>query len=190
MSNLTVTVDPTSAKAPVLTAGDISPAVMMDFENTALDFFVAKSVPADKQVAMVVPGLKDIHICDWLAADHKHLIALPFPGFMKELRENYLHQDWEDQVHNNILMLTLAGANTTFWNWVQHLLKLNCLLQGRLLCLMTHHYAITLKLIWTMISKCVSNTVMLTRTRLSNPGLPLSASLTKLNLLRLNGSEI
>jgi len=44
------TVEPTSAKAPILTEGDISPAIMMDFENTALDFFVSKSVSADKQV--------------------------------------------------------------------------------------------------------------------------------------------
>ena len=35
MSTL-VTVDPTSAKAPILTQGDISLVLMMDFENAAL----------------------------------------------------------------------------------------------------------------------------------------------------------
>ena len=45
---------------PALTAGDILPVVMMDFENAAEDFFIAKSVPADKQAVMVIPGLKDI----------------------------------------------------------------------------------------------------------------------------------
>lgn len=59
MSTL-ATVDPTGAKVPILTAGNISPVVMMDLENAAQDFFVAKSVPANKQVAMVIPGLKDI----------------------------------------------------------------------------------------------------------------------------------
>ena len=128
MSTLAATVDPTSAKAPVLTAGDISPTVMMDFENTTQDFFVAKSVPMEKQIAMVILGLKDIHIYDWIAADCAYLVALPFADFMKELRANYLHQDWEDQVQNDILTLTLANTKITFWNWAQHLLTLNCLL--------------------------------------------------------------
>ena len=46
------TVDPTSAKAPM--------AMMMEFENTVLDFFNSKSVPTEKQVTMVIPGIKDL----------------------------------------------------------------------------------------------------------------------------------
>ena len=41
MSTLTA-VEPTSTKAPILTEGDISPAIMMDFENAALNFFCVK----------------------------------------------------------------------------------------------------------------------------------------------------
>jgi len=132
MATPTATVDPTSVKVPILTAGDISPTVMMDFENAAQDFFVTKSVPAEKQVVIVIPGVKDICIRDWITADHEHLIALLFIEFMKELQSNYLHQDWEDQVHNNILTSTLANAKMTFWNRAQHLLKLNCLLRRTL----------------------------------------------------------
>ena len=90
------TVEPTSAKAPVLTEGDISPAVMMDFENAALDFFVSKSVPSEKQVTMIIPGIKDLRIRDWISAERACLVELPFINFMKEMRANYLHQDWED----------------------------------------------------------------------------------------------
>jgi len=61
MSTL-ATVEPTSGKAPVLTTGDLTPAVVMDFENAAQDFFVAKSVPPEKQVSLILPGIKDIHI--------------------------------------------------------------------------------------------------------------------------------
>jgi len=123
-------VEPTSAKAPVLTAGDISPGVMMDFKNAALDFFISKSVPDDKQVTMIIPGIKDLHICDWIATKHARIVALPFAEFMTEMRFNYLPQDWEDQVHNDILMSTLTTSKMSFWNWSQHLLKLNCLLHG------------------------------------------------------------
>jgi len=68
MSTL-ATVEPTSAKAPILTEGDISPVVMMDFENAALDFFVSKLVPAEKQVTMIIPRIKDLRIRDWISAE-------------------------------------------------------------------------------------------------------------------------
>jgi len=123
-------VEPTSTKAPVLTAGDISPAVMMDFENAALDFFVSKSVPAEKQVTMIIPGIKDLRICDWISAECMRLVDLPFSEFMSEMRSTYLHQDWEDQIRNQILTSTLASSKVSFWNWSQQLLKLNCLLCG------------------------------------------------------------
>jgi len=126
----TASVEPTSGKAPVLTAGDISPAVMMDFENAALDFFVAKSVPAEKQVTMIIPGIKDLRIRNWITAERECIIALSFANFVSELHTNYLQQDWEDQVRNDILTSTLSTSKTSFWNWSQHLLKLNCLLWG------------------------------------------------------------
>jgi len=92
MSTIT-TVEPTSAKAPVLTEGDISPAVMMDFENATLNFFVSKSIASEKQVTMIIPGIKDLRICDCISAEHGHLVKLPFVDFMKGMRSNYLHQD-------------------------------------------------------------------------------------------------
>jgi len=58
----TATVEPMSRKAPILTNGDVTPSVMMEFENTCYDFFEAKSVPQDKQVAFILPGIRDLHI--------------------------------------------------------------------------------------------------------------------------------
>ena len=95
MSTL-ATVDPTSAKAPILTQGDISPAVMMEFENAALDFFNSKSVPAEKQVTMFIPGIKDLRIRDWITAERARIVALPFADFMSEMCLNYLPPNWED----------------------------------------------------------------------------------------------
>ena len=103
---------------------------MMDFENAAFSFFVSKSIPSEKQVSMIIPGIKDLRICDWISAEHVHLFELPFIDFMKEMRVNYLHQDWEDQIRNQILTSTLTSSKTLFWNWSQKLLKLNCLLHG------------------------------------------------------------
>ena len=90
------TVEPTSSKAPVLTTGDLTLAVAMDFENVAQDFFVAKSVPPKKQVSLILPGIKDIQIHDWITANRACITSLSFDGFIKELCENYLQNDWED----------------------------------------------------------------------------------------------
>lgn len=51
---------------PFLTTGDISLAIMMNFETAAQDFFVTKSMHMDEHVAMVIPGLKDTRIHNWL----------------------------------------------------------------------------------------------------------------------------
>ena len=129
MATLT-TIDPTSAKAPILTQGDISPVVMMEFENTALNFFISKSVPVDKQVTMIIPGIKDLCICDWITTKCAHIVEMPFADFMTKMRLNYIPPDWEDQVCNEILTSTLTASHTSFWNWSQQLFKLNCLLHG------------------------------------------------------------
>jgi len=129
MSTL-ATVEPTSGKALVLTASDLTPAVAMDFKNAAQDFFVAKSVPADKQVSLILPGIKDIHVHDWIMADQARITSLTFIDFIKELHENYLQNDWEDQIRNDILTSTLASSKKSFWNWSQQLLSLNCLLRN------------------------------------------------------------
>ena len=53
---------------------------------------------------------------------------------MAEMRSNYLHQDWEDQIQHQILTSTLVLSKLSFWNWSQHLIKLNCLLHGTTSC--------------------------------------------------------
>ena len=110
MSTL-ATVEPTNGKAPVLTTGDLMPAVAMDFENTAQDFFVAKSVPAEEQVSLILPGIKDIQICDWITVDHARISSLPFNKFIKELHLNFFQNNWEDQICNEILTSTLMMSS-------------------------------------------------------------------------------
>ena len=124
------TVEPTSGKAPVLTNGDVTPAVMMEFENACYDFFEVKSVPAGKQVAFILPGIRDLRIHNWIAADRAAIVALPFATFMSQLCDNYLHPDWEDHIRDEILKSHLDPNKQSFWDWSQHVIKLNCLLRN------------------------------------------------------------
>jgi len=126
----TATVKPTSGKAPILTSGDVMPSVMMEFENACHDFFEAKSVPQDKQAAFILPSIRDLCIWNWITADQPTIIALPFASFMTQLHSNYLHPDWEDHGHDEILNSRLDPNKESFWALSQYMIKLNCLLHN------------------------------------------------------------
>jgi hypothetical protein len=48
-----------SAQPPTLLAGDISPAVMREFEDCCIGYFENKEIAEDKQVHKILAGLKD-----------------------------------------------------------------------------------------------------------------------------------
>ena len=49
---------------------------------------------------------------------------------MSQLCDNYLHPDWEDHVRDEILKSCLDPNKQSFWDWSQHVIKLNCLLHN------------------------------------------------------------
>src|ERR1700691_620857 len=126
------TVEQTSpSKVPILTAGDISPAVMRQFHHACLNYFVHKKVIADDQVSMIIGGLLDHRIADWISADRERIVALPFTAFITEFRTNYLAEDWEEDTLRELLMMT--QGNSTFWDYAIALQSKNSLLRGNTL---------------------------------------------------------
>ena len=84
------------SKVPVLHAGDITPAVMREYEDACNGYFDHKDINADKQVRMIIAGIKDPCIRDWIASERTRIQSLSFADFMTEFRTNYLHEDWEE----------------------------------------------------------------------------------------------
>ena len=76
------------SKVPILTAGDISPAVMRQFEHACKNYFIHKKVIADDQVSLIIGGILDDHVTDWIIAERERLIALSFDAFMMEDRKS------------------------------------------------------------------------------------------------------
>ena len=103
------------SKVPVLTAGDISPATMWQFEHACMNYFIHKKVIMDDQVSLIIGGILDDHVGDWIVSDHDHLIALPFNAFMTEFHPNYLAEDWEEDTLCKVLLMTLGMG--TFWDY-------------------------------------------------------------------------
>ena len=77
-------------------AGDISPATMCQFEHTCMNYFIHKKVIADNQVSLIIGGILDDRVGDWIVSDRDRLIALSFDDFMTEFHTNYLAEDWEE----------------------------------------------------------------------------------------------
>jgi len=73
-------------RIPLLTAGEISPLVMHQWEMACKDFFSAsKKVEVADHVATILPGLKDLCAHNWVATHHADLVALSFDDFIVDL---------------------------------------------------------------------------------------------------------
>ena len=99
------------SKVPILTVGDISPAVMCQFKHVWLNYFIHKKVVPDDQVSLIVSGLLDNHV-DWIRSDCEHIVTLPFTAFMVEFCENYLMEDWEEDMLGELTQGTSSFGTT------------------------------------------------------------------------------
>jgi len=115
------------SKVPVLMVGDISPATMCQFEHACMNYFVHKKVITDNQVSLIIGGILDDCVGDWIVSDRARLIGISFEAFMIEFRTNYLAEDWEDSLHELLLMTQGSG---TFWDYAITLQSKNSLLRG------------------------------------------------------------
>src|ERR1700720_3917987 len=112
-------------------AGDISPAIMHQFEHACLNYFIHKKVVLDDQVSLVVNKILDNRLMDWFGLDRECISTLPFVAFVIEFRENCLAKDWEEDMLCKLLSLT--QGITSFWDYTVTIQAKNSLLHGTVL---------------------------------------------------------
>ncbi|GBE82211.1 hypothetical protein SCP_0405940 [Sparassis crispa] len=115
-------------KVPILLKGDITLAVMREYEDACKGYFEHKSVDAATQVRKIIAGLKYSCIKDWITGDCNRIQALSFNEFMHEFRSNYLEEDWEDDVHCELLSMSMTIGS--FWDFAVKVQAKNSLLVG------------------------------------------------------------
>ena len=113
---------------PILHPGNISPAVMREFQNGCLDYFDNKHMDEDKQVRKILPGLKDPCIHDWVNTNCICIQALTFDEFMTEFHTVYLDEDWEEKTRQVLLGMTQGAI--PFWDYAFTIQSNNSLLNG------------------------------------------------------------
>ena len=117
--------------APILTAGVLTPALLLEFEDACQDFFAnAKGGVANEvKVTRILPGFKDPIIRGWISSDRAHLSSLTFAAFMSTIRSKFLSKQWEDELLSSILRNHLT-PNQDFLTWATKLQQQNCILRN------------------------------------------------------------
>ncbi|KIM81505.1 hypothetical protein PILCRDRAFT_8569 [Piloderma croceum F 1598] len=121
------------SKVPILMAGNISPspAIICQFEHGCRNYFIHKKIIVDDQVSLIIGGILDSHVSDWISTECNHLIALSFDMFMINFHTNYLTEDWEEDTLCDLLSMT-QGTTTSFWDFAVAVQNKNSLLRVRL----------------------------------------------------------
>ena len=118
---------PITKHCPVVTGGDLTPQLLLLTRNAFEEYFITKTVIKEDQVKLILGAFKDVHIQDWIAADHGYLLRLSFMDFMAELGLNFLPSDWAESVPITLLSMWMT-QNTRFWDFAQEVCTLNIVL--------------------------------------------------------------
>ncbi|KAJ7367148.1 hypothetical protein DFH08DRAFT_679484, partial [Mycena albidolilacea] len=120
-----------TSRPPVLTKGDITPLVIRNFENAALNWFALKAVAPGSQVSNILGSFRDPRYVAWLRpnAERSRVMKLSFNGFMSELRQKYLPVDWQAVTRNEILSSRMKDTQS-FDEFYTEVIGLGSLLEG------------------------------------------------------------
>lgn len=94
-----------ASKLPTLHKGELTPLVIDNMELACENYFNAKDVAPEKQVATILGCFMDPKFTNWVRppTQRARIVALTFGAFMKEFKEKFLDDDWETQVRSEIL---------------------------------------------------------------------------------------
>ncbi|KAH9927786.1 uncharacterized protein B0H18DRAFT_875288, partial [Fomitopsis serialis] len=115
--------------APVVSAGKLTPALILQWEAACTAFFREREVKDEDKVAKVAFGFQDELIQDWYINDSENINAMTFPNFVNKIRSRYLPHEWEDDV-STVLLRMRQKEDERFADWVVAVEKQNRLLRG------------------------------------------------------------
>lgn len=115
-------------KVPLLTAGEISIEVYLQWLDACDDYFVIKEVKDDKMVIHAATGFQSLLVRDWYRTDSARLRALPWSDFAKEFKAHWLSSDWDLKAKNE-LARKRQRDDDSFKDWIVRMETLNAILK-------------------------------------------------------------
>ena len=110
-------------KAPILSAGDPTPATLQLWISAVRGFQAAKAIADDRVVAIAMAGLQDSCLRQWCEYERARLLAMDLDEFYRELQQEILSSDWADSVR--IKLLSSRQGSRKFWDWQLEVTGLN-----------------------------------------------------------------
>ena len=133
MANKLATIShPILSRAPVMTDGDITPKIVREFETHCATYFMnTKDGVADElKVTKILGCFENNLVADWASTEQERLAKLSFEEFMKEFRERWLPDDWEQIICVTMLGTRLDPKVHCFETWAAQIMSHNVSLRN------------------------------------------------------------
>jgi hypothetical protein len=105
---------------PILTAGDVSPAILAQLLQYFNSYFHKCKVANEDKVRNVLLSFQDIKIDNWIKNNQERLLAegYTFETFTSELRKHFLNPHWESTIVRTVVnsQMTATESFSTFAN--------------------------------------------------------------------------
>lgn len=126
-SRLATISHPIMSHAPVMTDGNITPKIIWDFKTHCMTYFINMKDGIAKylKVTKILGCFENDLVADWAATEQEWLAQLTFEDFMKEFRECWLLEDWEQIIHVEMLGTCLDPKIHCFESWAVQIMLHN-----------------------------------------------------------------
>jgi hypothetical protein len=108
--------------APILTEGNVSPAILAQLFQYFNSYFHKSKISEDEKIRSALMSFHDIKIDNWVKNNQDRFLAdgFTFELFTAELRKRFLDPNWESSIVRNIVncQMTTNESFTTFANRV------------------------------------------------------------------------
>ena len=115
-----------------MTDGDITPKIVREFETHCATYFMnTKDGVADElKVTKILGCFENNLVADWASTEQERLAKLSFEEFMKEFRERWLPDDWEQIIRVTMLGTRLDPKVHRFETWAAQIMSHNVSLRN------------------------------------------------------------
>lgn len=106
------------SKIPVLSAGELSIEVYLQWKHMCEDCFELKDIDEPKKrIIHAMTGVLAPLVRNWYQADKARIQALTWEAFAVEFRDRWLPPNWEQRTRN-LLIRSRQAATDSFKDWV------------------------------------------------------------------------
>jgi hypothetical protein len=117
--------------APILTSGNVSPAIIAQFVEYLNAYFHKAKIADNEKVRSTLTSFQDIRLDNWVKNNRDRFLAedYTFTEFTAELRKRFLDPHWENMIVRNVVNSQMSSTES-FIDYANRVMQGNNLLIG------------------------------------------------------------